>query len=165
MPDPGQYLKNFPDFIRAFGGKAFAHQGAYTVGDHAGAALWLPPGVQPDENAFSTLLERAGSEQVKKDCAAVFEQMERHHPKEPHWYLPFLAVDPRHQGEGYGSALLEHTLIPCDRDQALAYLESSNPKNIPLYERHGFKLLATLQSGTSPPIFPMLRKPRPRSPQ
>jgi hypothetical protein len=49
---------------------------------------------------------------------------------------------------------------PGDRDHMLAYLESSNPKNIPLYERHGFELLGTIQVGTSPPIFPMLRTPR-----
>ena len=42
----------------------------------------------------------------------------------------------------------------------LACLESSNPKNIPLYERHGFELLGTIQVGASPPIFPMLRKIR-----
>lgn len=55
---------------------------------------------------------------------------------------------------------MRHGLIPCDRDGTLAYLESSNPKNIPLYERHGFELLGTIQAGNSPPIFPMLRKPR-----
>ena len=53
-----------------------------------------------------------------------------------------------------------HTLDACDRDHAPAYLESNNPKNVPLYERHGFELLGTIQAGTSPPIFPMLRKPR-----
>lgn len=55
---------------------------------------------------------------------------------------------------------MKHTLDACDRDHAPAYLESSNPKNIPLYERHEFELLGTIQVGTSPPIFPMLRKPR-----
>ena len=86
--------------------------------------------------------------------------MGRYHPSEPHWYLPLMGVDPFHQGRGLGSALMQHALVPCDRDHALAYLESTNPKNIPLYERHGFELLGTIQVGTSPPIFPMLRKPR-----
>jgi hypothetical protein len=44
----------------------------------------------------------------------------------------------------------------------LAYLESSNLRNVPLYERHGFKVLGTIQAGGSPPITPMLRKPRRR---
>jgi ribosomal protein S18 acetylase RimI-like enzyme len=86
--------------------------------------------------------------------------MGRYHPSEPHWYLPMLGVDPSQQGKGFGSALLQHALIQCDRDTKLAYLESSNPKNIPIYERHGFELLGTIQVGTSPSIFPMLRRPR-----
>jgi ribosomal protein S18 acetylase RimI-like enzyme len=159
-PDPDQYLTHFPTFVRIFGGKAFAHKSAYRIDAHAGAALWLPPDVNPDEEALTSFLKRTGSKHVQKDSAAVFEQMGRYHPREPHWYLPFIGVDPAQQGNGYGSALMRHALIPCDRDHTLAYLESSNPKNIPLYERHGFELLDTIQVGTSPPIFPMLRTPR-----
>ena len=159
-PDPKQLLEHFPSVVRAFGGKAFAHGSAHYVDGFAGAALWLPPGVRPDEDALSSLLQRTGSAEFRKDGAAVFDQMGRHHPREPHWYLPIIGVDPFHQGKGYGTALMQHALIPCDRDQKLAYLESSNPKNIPLYERHGFELMGTIQVGTSPPIFPMLRTPR-----
>jgi ribosomal protein S18 acetylase RimI-like enzyme len=159
-PDPDQYLRHFPSFVRVFGGNAFTHESAYYVDDYAGAALWLPPGVRPDEDALITMLQSTGSAQVQKDGAAVFEQMGHYHPREPHWYLPFIGVDPFHQRKGYGAALMQHALIPCDRDHTLAYLESSNPKNIPLYERHGFELLGTIQVGTSPPIFPMLRTPR-----
>jgi ribosomal protein S18 acetylase RimI-like enzyme len=130
------------------------------VDDYAGAALWLPPEVHPDEDMLITLLQRTGSAQVQKDGLAVIEQMGRHHPREPHWYLPLIGVDPSHQGKGYGSALLQHALISCDRNHTLAYLESSNPKNISLYEQHGFTLLGTIQVGTSPPLFPMLRKPQ-----
>lgn len=159
-PDPHQYLMHFPNFVKALGGNAFANGSAYNVDGYAGAALWLPPEVHPDEDALITLLQRTGSAPVQKDVFAVFEQMGRYHPGEPHWYLPFIGIDPFQQGKGYGTALMKHALIPCDRDQTLAYLESSNPKNIPLYERHGFELLGTIQVGTSPPIFPMLRKPR-----
>ena len=159
-PDPKQYLMHFPSFVRAFGGNAFAHESAYRVDGCAGAALWLPPEVRPDENALEALLQRTGSAPAQKDASALFEQMGHYHPREPHWYLPLIGVDPFHQGKGYGAALMQHALIPCDRDHTVAYLESSNPKNIPLYERHGFEVLATIQVGTSPPIFPMLRKPR-----
>jgi len=67
---------------------------------------------------------------------------------------------PVHQGKGYGSALLRPVLERCDREKQLAYLESSNPGNIPLYERHGFVVLGSIQSGSSPTVVPMLRKPR-----
>jgi ribosomal protein S18 acetylase RimI-like enzyme len=159
-PDPRQFLEHFPSVVSTFGGKAFAHGTAHCVNGFAGAALWLPPGIGPDEEALSALLQRTGSAGFRKDGAAVFEQMGRHHPREPHWYLPIIGVDPFQQGKGYGAALMQHALAPCDRDQTLAYLESSNPKNIPLYERHGFKVLDTIQVGSSPPIYPMLRTPR-----
>jgi ribosomal protein S18 acetylase RimI-like enzyme len=159
-PDPNQYLTHFPSFVRVFAGKAFAHDSAYYVDGYAGAALWLPSEVHPDEDALMTLLQSTACPQAQTDGVALFEQMGRYHPREPHWFLPFIGVDPFRQGQGHGAALMQHALIPCDRDHTLAYLESSNSKNIPLYERHGFELLGTVQAGKSPPIFPMLRRPR-----
>src|SRR5262249_3652067 len=159
-PDPQEYLSHFPTFVRAFGGRAFQHKTAYCVDGYAGTALWLPPDVHPDEDALVSLLERTAPERIQQEVSGVFEQMERYHPREPHWYLPLIGVDPSQQGKGHGSALMRHALVPCNRDRVLAYLESTNPRNIPLYERHGFELLGTIQVSTSPPIFPMLRRPR-----
>jgi len=159
-PDPQQYLLHFPGFLKAFGGNAFAHESAHFVEGYVGAALWLPPEVSLDEGMLVPLLQRTVAESVQQDVFAVLEQMGRYHPGEPHWYLTVLGADPPHQGQGHGSALLKHGLIPCDRDHMCAYLETATPRNIPLYERHGFELMGTIQVGTSPPIFPMLRKPR-----
>lgn len=157
--DSQQYYKHSPSFLKAFGGKAFTHGTAYYADGYIGAALWLPPDVQPDEYMLMSVLQRTVPENIQKDAFAVFDQMSHYHPSEPHWYLPIMGVDPSKHGKGFGSALLQHTLIQCDRENKLAYLESSSPKNIPLYERHGFKLLGTIQAGTSPSIFPMLREP------
>lgn len=159
-PDPQKYLAYFPSFAKAFGGRAFANQSAYYVGDYVGAALWLPPNVHPDVDALMTLLQNTASEEAQMDGPAVFEKMSSYHPSEPHWYLPLLGVDPLRHGKQLGSALMQHALSRCDRENRVAYLESSNPKNIPFYERHGFELLGTIQIGTSPPIFPMSRKPK-----
>jgi ribosomal protein S18 acetylase RimI-like enzyme len=82
------------------------------------------------------------------------------HITEPHWYLPLIGVDPAQQGRGYGSALLRHALAACDSAGLPAYLESSNPRNVPLYERHGFEIIGVIQSGSSPEMPAMLRKPR-----
>ena len=158
-PDPQKYLSHFSSFAKAFGGKAFAYESAHYVGNYSGAALWLPPNVSPDVDLLTALLQSNGSDEAKKDGPEVFEKMSRYHPQEPHWYLPLLGVDPLHHGKGLGSALMLHAIGICDRDTKFAYLESSNPKNIPFYERHGFELLGTIQVNTSPPIFPMLRKP------
>jgi GNAT superfamily N-acetyltransferase len=159
-PDPHQFLSSFPDFVRAFGGKAFEHGTAHYIDGFIGAALWFPPNILPDEDALGSLLLRTIPERMQEEMFAVFEQMGSYHPTEPHWYLPLIGVDLAHQGKGHGSALLRHALATCDRNQQIAYLESSSPKNIPLYERHGFKLLGEVQVGSSPPIFPMSRNPR-----
>ncbi len=159
-PHPQEYLKHFPGFVKAFGGKAFSHGSAYCIDGYAGAALWLPPDIHPDDDALMTILQRTVPGPIQKDSLAVMEQMGRFHPSEPHWYLPLIGVDPSQQGRGYGAALMQHALVRCDREKKLAYLESTNPRNISLYERHGFEVLGTIQVGTSPPISPMLRKPR-----
>ena len=158
-PDPQQYQMNFPSFVKAFGGEAFAHGSAYYVDGYAAAALWLPPVVLPDEDMLSSIFQRSVSEQFQTDVFTVFEQMGRYHPSEPHWYLPLMGVDPLKQGKGFGSTLMQHALVQCDRESKLAYLESSSPRSVPFYKRHGFELLGTIQLGNSPPIFPMLRRP------
>lgn len=159
-PDPQKYLTSFSTFARAFGGRAFAHESAYYVGNYAGAALWLPPDVHPDFDAIMALLHSTASNSAQKDGPGVFEKMTSYHPSEPHWYLPILGVDPLQHGKGLGSALMQHAAAIFDRENTVAYLESSNSKNIPFYKRHGFELLGTIQVGASPSIYPMLRKPR-----
>jgi ribosomal protein S18 acetylase RimI-like enzyme len=159
-PDTQKYLLNFSTFAKAFGGKAFAYDSAYYVGNYSGVALWLPPNVHPDVDQLITLLQSSGSDEAKNDGPEVFEKMSSYHPNEPHWYLPLLGVDPLYHGKGLGSVLMQHAIVICDQDNKPAYLESSNPKNISFYERHGFELLGTIQVNSSPPIFPMLRKPR-----
>jgi GNAT superfamily N-acetyltransferase len=159
-PDARRYLRNFPKFVEAFAGAALEHGSVDCLDNFAGAALWLPPGVHPDEKALFTLLQDTVPEPDRAEVFGLLEQMESRHPAEPHWYLPMIGVDPSQQGKGYGSALLKHALERCDGDNKLAYLESSSPKNLPLYERHGFELLDTIQAGSSPMLFPMLRRPR-----
>jgi ribosomal protein S18 acetylase RimI-like enzyme len=159
-PDPYKYLRYFPDVVRAFGGRAFEHGTAHYVGGYFGAALWLPPAVQPREDEMMSLMQRTVSESTLEDFRSVVEQAGRYRPTEPHWYLPLAGVDPAHQSSGHGSLLMKHALAACDREQKLAYLESTNPRNVSFYQRHGFAVLGTVQVGSSPTGFSMLRRPR-----
>jgi ribosomal protein S18 acetylase RimI-like enzyme len=159
-PDPHEYLLHLPGFGREFAGKAFEQCSAYYIDGYLGAALWLPPDVHPEETALAALLQRTIPEKNQQEIFAFIEQMDRSHPSEPHWYLPMIGVDPAQQGKGYGSALLKHALERCDGEGKLAYLEASSPKSIPLYQRHGFELVSTIEVGSSPPLFPMVRKPQ-----
>lgn len=158
---PATYLAAFPRFVRAFGGKAFELGSAHLIGDSA-AALWLPPDMHADDEAMGALMHDTIPESVQAEGLQVMQQMQSFHPAEPHWYLPLIGVDPARQGKGLGGALLDHAIDRFDRDGAPAYLESSNLRNVPLYERHGFQALGSIQVGSSPTMIPMLRKPKRR---
>lgn len=160
FPDPATYLAAMPEVARAFGGNGFAHGTAHLVDGGLAAAMWLPPGVHPDSDRLAALTEEHVPEGRLGDMMQVFEQMEAYHPADPCWYLPLIGVDPACQGRGFGSALLRYALDRCDREGSPAYLESSNPRNVPLYQRHGFEIMGTIQVGTSPTLVPMLRQPR-----
>ena len=83
LSEPTQYLAHFPDFVKAFGGRAFAHGSAYVADDFSGTALWLPPGVGPDEEA------RGGCRYRTTMQADAFT------PSHPHAHLqPLEAVEP-----------------------------------------------------------------------
>ena len=45
-------------------------------------------------------------------------------------------------------------------DGTIAYLESSNPRNVPFYQRHGFETTHVVQVGSSPTFTLMTRQPR-----
>ena len=160
FPDPATYLRVWPQVVGAFGGNGFAHGAVHLGGGRAAAAMWLPPGVHPDSERLAAVIEEHAPGEQQADLERIFAQMETHHPSEPCWYLPLIGVDPSCQGRGHGSALLRYALEQCDRDGTPAYLESSNPRNVPLYQRHGFEVLGTIQAGASPTVVPMLRRPR-----
>lgn len=159
-PQDEKYHESFPEFVVAFAGGAFLYGTAHYAGDVEGAALWLPPGAHPDEKTIVDVIERTVPESRRADVFGMFEEMDRYHPGEPLWYLPVIGVDPAHHRKGIGSSLLSHALARCDAGGMPAYLESTNPRNVPLYERHGFVRLGEIQVGSSPPMVPMLREPR-----
>jgi GNAT superfamily N-acetyltransferase len=149
-----------PQIAQAFGGNGFAHDAAHVVDGGLAAAMWLPPGVEPDSDRLAAITDEHVPKDRLGDMMQVFDRMAAYHPSEPCWYLPIIGVDPAYQGRGFGSALLRYALERCDRDGASAYLESSNPRNIPLYQRHGFEIIGSIQAGSSPTMTPMLRRPR-----
>ena len=73
--------------------------------------------------------------------------MHRAHVPVPHDYLLQLAVDPAHHGQGLGSTLLRAGLERADRARRPVWLETTNPRNVALYERHGF---VTMERRTLP---------------
>ena len=166
-PDPERYLTFFPKVLGFYGGGAFDHGTAYRTADFAASAMWLPPGVVhkvpigPTKVWLLLRLLMVSGKGVIKRVEQAQAVMARHHPDRPHYYLQSIGVRQDSQGLGLGSALLKHTTALCDRNQMPAYLESSSPRNVPLYERHGFEVTGEEAIGDGgPPLSFMWREPR-----
>jgi GNAT superfamily N-acetyltransferase len=84
------------------------------------------------------------------------QKLSKLHPKEKYWYISILGVDPRSQGQGYGTRLLTPVLERARREGVISYLETANPKNLPFYERLGFRVLEELEVlQGAPPVWRM----------
>jgi ribosomal protein S18 acetylase RimI-like enzyme len=158
-PEAGVYL-GMKAGMNGFAGRAVDHGTAFASSGFEGVTMWLPPGVEPDGDTMAAEFQRLCKEEMLEEVFAVFEAMGQYHPEEPCWYLPMIGVDPAHQGKGVGAALMKHALALIDEQGAVAYLESSNPRNISLYERHGFEVMGEIQIGGSPVVTPMVRQAR-----
>jgi hypothetical protein len=158
--NPHEYLLHIPRLFRALGKSSFEAGAAQRTSDGYDVALWLPPGVRGDDGPLEAVLAESIAGGKLVDVGSVFEMTEHYRPTEPHWYFSLIGVEVLHWNEGCGATLLQHGLRQCDREHRPAYLWSSNPQNTSLYRRHGFEIMDTIQVGSSPSIFPMLRQPR-----
>ena len=157
-PQPLAYLTNFPAFVAAFGGESFEKETVWSLGDCVAVAMWLPPGVHADGDAIVRVLSESVCTEKHADTFSVLEQMDAAHPTDPHWYLPWLGVDGARQGAGLGADLLRQCLMRVDADHSPAFLETPNPRTVPFYERHGFRVTTVSQAGACPPMTSMLRR-------
>lgn len=161
LPSADNYLIHSAAVFDKFGGIAFDAGTAYQIGDFAGVALWVPPShaqhTDDEDSEFSELLAQLIAPDRLEEVSSVLAQMQGYHPQDDCWYLPLIGVDPGHQGRGFGAQLMKHALACCDEAGLPAYLESSNPVNISLYQRFGFEVMGRIETNTSPPVHPMLR--------
>ena len=161
LPSADKYLTHSAAVFDKFGGTAFAAGTAYQIGDFAGVALWVPPShaqhAEDEDPELSASLAQLIAPNRFEEVSSVLAQMQGYHPEDDCWYLPLIGIDPGHQGRGFGAQLMKHALACCDEAGLPAYLESSNPANISLYQRFGFEVMGRIETETSPPVHPMLR--------
>jgi GNAT superfamily N-acetyltransferase len=148
---------------RLFLGSALEHGWVWRTDDGSAVALWIPPGkpdLSPeDEERFEPLMREMLGADAERLLAA-FERFEEARPSEPHYYLSLLGTHPDHTGHGWGMGLLADNLGRIDAEGAAAYLESSNPANVPRYERLGFAVFDEFAVGEGISVAQMWREPR-----
>ncbi|MFC3575681.1 GNAT family N-acetyltransferase [Streptomyces yaanensis] len=129
------------------------------AGDHAGEPAGDHFGEEGGDDAVR-LREAVDPENERVERIARLTA-ESHPADRAHAYLWMIGVAPRHQGEGLGTALIEHELVRCDRAGLPAYLEASSRRSTRLYERLGFAFTGrTLHLPDGPRMWPMWREPR-----
>jgi len=167
--DPIHEHRALPSFFSVILDDARRH-GEVWVARHDGRAVasasWLPPGSMPRSMGREAriYLGSAGTVLLGRNrrlALRLFDQIERRHPAEPHWYLALLGVDPKWQGRGLGGALLEPVLHRCDEAGRPAYLETQKPENVAFYRRFGFEVLEEVRIEGAPPVWLLWRDPHP----
>lgn len=168
FPDERTRRRRLPRLFAALTRHHHLSRGGVEVAAHTdgigAVALWDPPGTWQESRAEWL---RSGPAMLLAMGAAVRrgmiadELMKKHHPEEPHWYLAIIGSDPTVRGGGYGQALMHSRLDRCDAEHAPAYLESSNPVNVPYYQRFGFEVTGEVElPDGGPSLIPMWRPPR-----
>ena len=135
------------------------------VADHgSGGAIWK--GIDRWKTPISSIVRQMPGATLafgvrNRRPLQILGVMEKVHPREPHYYLETLGTRKAVQGKGLGSAVMSPMLERCDREGVPAYLESSNPRNIPFYARHGFEVRDPVPLPPGAPVLtPMWREPR-----
>lgn len=139
---------------------------AFGAGEILGGAIWLPPGRwRPGFRVQIRAVPRharALRAALLGPAARLDRALAQAHPKEPHWYLKAIGVDPAWQGRDVAGLLLRSRLNHCDQDGLPAYLEASKPDGVPLYEHFGFRCTASLAMPEGAPVITaMWRAPVP----
>jgi len=110
----------------------------WEAGNAIGALVWIPrdgadahreaslnvPGIEVRGHRYDTFWEWIGSRRTD----------------EPLGHLDSIAVEPKARGRGIGSALVEFGLAQARADGVGVHLETGTPRNVPLYERFGFRV-------------------------
>ncbi len=110
------------------------------------AVAWIAPDLElvtAEEVTRGRDIIAAHAGDAMADAAFVTIGTARSHLlQEPHWTLQYIGVRRAKQGTGLGAATVVSGLARCDNDRLPCCLISSNLKNVPFYERHGFRIAA-----------------------
>jgi GNAT superfamily N-acetyltransferase len=133
-------------------------------GQILGCSLWSPPGaLRPSARQQLAVLASFPLILGRRLPVALssFNAIGAARPREPHWYLSTIGVDPPAQRTGVARGLLAPRLARCDEAGIPAALVTGERSNVAYYESLGFAVTGeiTLADG-GPPHWAMWRRPR-----
>lgn len=143
-----------------------------STSDLKGIACWLPPGqsnmttLKYVRAGFAPIFFRIGWARAWRGMGydEFLHQVHQKYAPMPHWYLLLLGVVPECQGQGIGSQLIKPKLAFADSKGLPCYLETHVQRDLPFYEKHGFKTVFQGQiPGSDIPMWTMLREPQSHS--
>jgi GNAT superfamily N-acetyltransferase len=164
FPDERDRERRLFELMRAFVAAGVRHPWVRMTSRCEAAIVWVPPGesemTAEEELVFDDGLD-ALAEARAPEFRRLFELFEECHPQdEPHYYLSLWGAQRDHARRGFGGALMRESLALIDGERMSAYLESTNPANIPRYESLGFQARDSFGPEGGPTITTMWRAGR-----
>ena len=163
FPEPTYRLKLVQAWMRVEVANALEMDASWVSmisGEIVAGTIWSPPGRDLHESGTFTqlwYLVLGANPDRTSELAQGLSMIGSSHPDEPHFYLNTVGVQPSLAGQGHGGAIIGHTLDLADVDGQPCYLESSSPRNIPLYERLGFEVIQEIALPNGPKMWGMWR--------
>jgi ribosomal protein S18 acetylase RimI-like enzyme len=150
LPDSAERARALPPIMKTFVTYGSMFGEPLTTADKPEAvALWL----QLDDLSDTPERDRlAGVDQIPSilgreafrrlmHIGRTSERFHLHCAPGKHLYLQFLGVEPSCQGRGLGSRLIRAMTERADAEGLRCYLDTFQPRNVPLYQKHGFKIM------------------------
>jgi GNAT superfamily N-acetyltransferase len=128
----------------------------WEAGTASGAAVWVPPGrfESWEDHPWNQLRIHALADDDGHRYDAFWRWIDSQSPSEPLWQLDSIAVDPRTQGRGCGTALILAGLERARADGVGAFLSTGTERNVSIYRRCGFRVVEDLDApGKGPRIW------------
>lgn len=170
VPDDNKRDRRLPWGMVVSARYALKHGEVHVTGGKVeGVAIWFAPGKSPMSLLGMIMAGmilaplKYGPASFMRIVRAMSHSEHLHKRAVPprHWYLSLLGVDPPRQGQGLGGKLMQPVLAQADAEGLPCYLESSNPRNLPFYKRHGFEVVVEDNfPGGGPHFWTMRREPQ-----
>jgi ribosomal protein S18 acetylase RimI-like enzyme len=155
FPDDDTYDRYATTFTEYLFDKRVGLGTVWIAAGGAVAALWDPPH-EPSQPGPTLDLPAEVMARINAYEAVVHPLL----PSEPHWYLGVLATHPDHAGRRWGRAVMAAGVTTAHAEGLAAYLETTNPSNVDLYQRAGWQVVGQAGNG-GPTTWVLVNRPHP----